>query len=137
MSVPNLPELPQSAGTTSNEAWHPPTHLDVVKHLGAYSRELDAATLNAEQVGQEYAYAKHRYRVAYAEAWLTATGTQEARKQTAILAVEDECFHMEATEQKLKAAKDRVETLRTQISTGQTIHRGVMQEMNAAGLVNP
>lgn len=132
MSEP-LPELPgQPAGTATE--WQPPTQLDVARFLGAYSRALSEATKEADRLGREYAETKKAYRVAYATAFLAdEDGPVKEREQRAALAAVDEQFAMEAKEQELKAARERVDTLKTQISTGQSIGAAIRAEMGLAG----
>ena len=127
-----LPELPQQSGDTA-QGWHPPTQLDVVRYLGAYSRELDQATKDAAALGEEYAQSRKTYRLAYARAYLSATGTIKDREQQAVLDTADEHFHMEATEQRLKAARERIRTLETQIDTGRSLGAAIRAEANLAG----
>lgn len=126
----NLPDVP---GAGHGQTWTPPSQLDVVRYLGAYSRALDEATQDAERISQEYAEAKRDYRVAYARAFLSDGGTVKDREQKALLEAADEQFRAESLEQQLKAARERIETLRTQISTGQSIGAGIRAEMGLGG----
>lgn len=130
----NLPDLPQQSGDTAT-GWHPPTQLDVVRYLGAYSRALDGATKEAAALGEEYAEARKAHRLAYAHAFLCETGTVKDREQKAILACADEQFRMEVTEQRLKAARERIRTLETQIDTGRSLGAAIRAEMGLAGAV--
>lgn len=110
------------------EVWHPPTYLDVARFLSWCSHALDKATLRAEQVAQELPLLRKQYRLAYAEAYLTAEGTVEDRRQQAVRASVDALFEMEVCEQRLRAARDQVDTLRTQISTYQSIGTAIRAE---------
>ncbi|HLU24108.1 MAG TPA: hypothetical protein VKZ58_00180 [Longimicrobiales bacterium] len=131
-----LPELPQRAGDAP-AGWRPPTQMDVAHYLGAYSRELDKATAEVQRLGDEYAEAKAEHRVAYARAYLSAQGTVKDRDAEAVLATANEFIRMEAAEQKLKASRERVQTLRTQIGAGQSIGAAIRAEIGLAGAVGP
>src|SRR5690606_12768515 len=135
-TMTELPELPQRAGDAP-AGWRPPTQMDVAHYLGAYSRELDKATAEVQRLGDEYAEAKAEHRVAYARAYLSAQGTVKDRDAEAVLATANEFIRMEAAEQKLKASRERVQTLRTQIGAGQSIGAAIRAEIGLAGAVGP
>lgn len=128
-----LPELPGQPSGVAAE-WRPPTPMDVARYLGAYSRALDEATAEAKRLGQEYAEARGAYRAAYATAYLSdQVGTVKDRERRADLATAVEFLAVEVAEQKLKAARERIDTLKTQISTGQSIGAAIRAEMSLAG----
>lgn len=129
----NLPELPGQPDAA--DTWHPPTQMDVTRYLGAYSRALDEATADSKRLGQEYAEARKAHRLAKAHAYLKTLGQGSIKDREAItaLAIADEEFAMEAKEQELKAARERIDTLKTQISTGQSIGAAIRAEMSLAG----
>lgn len=128
-----LPDLPQG----DDGDWSVPPQIQVVKWLGTYSRALEDARKAAASVAEEYAEAKKAYRRAYAEAYLSATGPIKEREQRAVLEAEDAQFHLDVTEQRLRAAREHIDTLKTQISAGQTIHKGILAELSTAGLEGP
>src|SRR5690606_25159960 len=86
-------------------------------------------------LGNEYAEARAEHRVAYARAFLSAQGTVKDREAEAMLATANEFIRMEAAEQGLKAARERVQTLRTQIGAGQSIGAAIRAEIGLAGAV--
>lgn len=128
-----MSELPELPGQAAGAEWRPPSPLDVARYLGAYSRELDQARQESSRLGEEYAQAKAGYRVAYARAYLSAVGTIKDRENKAVLETQDELLNLEILEQRLKAARERVDVLETQIRVGQSISALLRSEMGLAG----
>lgn len=108
-----------------------PTQVDIVKRLSELSRLLDAATAEIAELDEAAVRAKSTYEVAFARSFLGVEGPMDQRKQESILACADARFHMDLAEQKVRACRERINTLRTQISTGQSLSAAVRQQFSA------
>lgn len=111
-----------------------PTQNDVVLRLASLSRMLDAATTEIAELDEAAVRAKSRYQVAFARAFLGETGSVDHRKQSAVLACEKEWLDAEIGEQKVRACKERIRTIRDQIEVGRSLNSAVKAEW-AAGAV--
>lgn len=92
-----------------------PTTNDVILRLAELSRLLDAATSEIARLDETAVRAKGRYQVAFARSFLSETGSVDARKQTAVLACQSDWLDAEIAEQKVRACKERIRTIRDQI----------------------
>jgi len=112
--------------------WHPPTPEETIRDIRTYCAQLDEASNNSTRLGSLYAEARQGYRTAHARAMLASVGkgTQRDRDARATLAVVDEQFNMELAEQKLKAARDHIASLRAQLSAAQSIGAWLRAEVN-------
>lgn len=108
-----------------------PTQIDIVKRLSELSRLLDAATVEIAELDEAAVRAKSMYEVSFARAFLGVEGPMDQRKQESILACADERLAMELAEQKVRACRERINTLRTQISTGQSLSAAIRQQFSA------
>lgn len=107
---------------------------DIVKRLSALSRMLDAATAEIAQLDEDAVRAKARHQVAYARAFLNAEGSVDVRKQEAILAVKGDYLDMEIADQKVRACRERIRTLRDQLDVGRSLNAASRAEWAASGL---
>ena len=96
-----------------------PNQTEVVKRLSELSRMLDAATEEIAVCDDKAVKAKGSYEVAYARSFLQSNGSMDVRRQEAILACSDLRLAMEIAEAEVRAIKERINTLRSQISIGQ------------------
>lgn len=110
-----------------------PNQTEVVKRLSELSRMLDAATEEIAQLDDFAVRAKSDYEVTFAKSFLSVEGSMDQRKQTAILASADQKLHMEIAEAQVRAIKERINTLRSQISIGQSLSAAIRQQFSAEG----
>jgi len=108
--------------------------MDVVKRLAELSRMLDKATDEVANFDRDYIEKKSTFEKAYASAFLQSTGSMDIRRYEATLNTADLKFTMEAAEQVLRACKERINTLRAQISIGQTLSAAMRQQFSAEGI---
>lgn len=106
---------------------------EVVKRLAELSRLLDGATGDIEHLDDIAVRLKANYEVAYAKSFLGAEGSMDQRRQIAILACANEKFDMEIAEAQVRSAKERINTLRSQISIGQSVSAAMRQQFSAEG----
>lgn len=98
----------------------------VEQRLAELSKALDDAVKNLAVLDETWVRAKHAYELAYARAYLTAEGkTVDDRKANALPVVADLLFTQELAEAVLRAAKEQVRTLRTQIDVGRSLGAGL------------
>lgn len=111
-----------------------PTVNQVILRLAELSRMLDAATTEIAQLDEAAVRAKARYQVAYARSFLTETGAMDVRKQSAVLACEAHWLDYEIGEQKVRACKERIRTIRDQIEIGRSLNSAIKAEWTASGV---
>lgn len=98
-----------------------PNHAQALERLAELSRLLDKATEEIAQVDEETVIAKQAYEIAYARAFLDAIGSMDLRKQIAIYETQTENLTAELTAARLRAIKERIRTLGTQIEVGRSL----------------
>lgn len=108
-----------------------PNQIDVIKRLGELSRMLDTATSDMLQLDEAAVTAKQSHEVAFAKYFLSASGSIDVRKQMTIVQCSEQKFAMEIAEVQLRACKERINTLRTQISIGQSVSAALRQQFSA------
>lgn len=111
-----------------------PTTNAVIQRLSQLSRMLDDATEEYARLDEEWVRAKAAHQVGYARAFLKSEGSVDARKQLAILEMEGEYFAMELADQKVRACKERIRTLRDQIEVGRSLNSAVKSEWAASAV---
>lgn len=109
------------------------TPNEVVQNLVAISHELDKKTAEIAALDEAAVRAKAAYQVGYARAFLTAEGAVDVRKQTAVIKCEVLWLEMELAEQKLRAARESIRTLRDRLDVGRSIGTAARAEAAAAG----
>jgi len=109
--------------------------VDIETEIGRLNSLLEHATqLMAKRV-RERAECRVRHKVAYARAYLGASGAVEERKQTAVLTVENELRALEVAEAVTDAAQEAGRNLREQLQGLRSInanHRHLL--INATGV---
>ena len=98
-----------------------PNHAQALERLAELSRLLDKATEEIALVDEEAVKAKQTYEIAYARAFLNAIGSMDLRKQIATIETETENLTAELTAARLRAIKERIRTLGTQIEVGRSL----------------
>lgn len=113
------------------------TPQSVVHHLVELSALLDKATDEIAVLDEEAVRGKGAHQVAYARAFLTGTGSVDARKQQAVLECADLWLAYELADAKTRACKERIRTLRDQIEIGRSLNAAVRSEWAASGAMQP
>lgn len=98
-----------------------PNHAASLERLAELSRMLDKATDEIAVLDEEAVRAKQTYEVAYARAFLDAAGSMDLRKQIAIYETQVESLTMELAQAKVRALKERIRTIGTQIEVGRSL----------------
>jgi hypothetical protein len=114
-----------------------PTTHTVILRLSELSRLLDTATTEVAELDEASVLAKSAFEVAYARAFLTSEGAMDIRKQTAVLDTSDAKLNSELAEQKVRACRERIRTIRDQIEVGRSLNSAVKAEWAAAGTGQP
>lgn len=110
-----------------------PEQTRVIKRLAEVSRMLDAATDELAQLDESAVVAKQTFEVAYARAFLQAEGAVDTRKHIATVQTADERLAYELAYAQHRACKERMNTLRNQLSTGQTVSAALRHQFAAEG----
>lgn len=108
-----------------------PTQIEVVKRLSALSRMLEQATDDIAQADEDGVRAKQAFEVAYARAFLNAEGSVDQRKHEATIRTQAERLEYEISFQKHRAVKERINTIRAQLSIGQTLSAAIRSQFVA------
>lgn len=98
---------------------------------------LDAATVEVAELDEAHVLAKAAYEVGFARAFIKAQGAEHFRKQSAVLDMADEKLAMDLAEQKLRACRERIRTIRDQIDVGRSLNSAVKSEWTASGVGQP
>lgn len=109
------------------------TLSDVAERLGQLSRDLDRQTGEAEKLDRAAVDSRHRYEIAYSRAFLSSSGSVDARKHHAIIATEVEKLDAEIADQVLRACRARIATIKVQIETGRSLSAALRAEVSLAG----
>jgi len=110
-----------------------PEQLRVIKRLAEVSRMLDAATEELAQLDENAVEAKQTFEVGYARAFIQAEGSVDMRKHIATVQTAGERLEYELAYAKHRACKERMNTLRNQLSTGQTVSAALRHQFAAEG----
>lgn len=111
-----------------------PNQIDVIKRLSELSRMLDAATEEIARLDHDATTKKAAYERSYAEAFLSSVGSMDLRKYEAVAKCGDAKLDMEIAEQLVRACKERINTLRSQISIGQSVSAAIRQQFSSEGV---
>lgn len=111
-----------------------PTTHQVIKRLSDLSRMLDAATVEVAELDEAAVLAKAAFEVGFARAFIGAEGSMDFRKQTAVLGTADQKLTAELAEQKVRACRERIRTIRDQIEVGRSLNSAVKAEWAASGV---
>jgi hypothetical protein len=82
---------------------------------------LDSATSEAAVLDEEAVRAKASYEVAYARAFIECVGSMELRKQVSVFETQEESLAVDLAAMKLRACRERIRTLHTQIEVGRSL----------------
>lgn len=108
-----------------------PNQTEVIKRLSELSRLLDKATDDVAKLDHDFITKKALYEKSYALAFVESTGSMDLRKYEANLQCATYKLEMELAEQVLRACKERINTLRSQISIGQSVSAALRTQFGA------
>jgi limonene-1,2-epoxide hydrolase len=108
-----------------------PTTNQVILELANLGRQLDAKQVEIRDLDDAAVRARSRYEVAYARAFIAATGAEGLRKQTAILATETQKLDVEIADQVLRAARESIRVLRDRLDIGRSLNSAIRSEWAA------
>ncbi len=108
-----------------------PNQIEIVKRLSELSRLLDAATNDIAIADEVSVRAKQAFEVAYARAFLNSEGSVDQRKHEATIRTQAERLEYEISFQKHRAVKERINTIRAQLSIGQTLSAAIRSQFAA------
>lgn len=109
-----------------------PSPIAVIRRLVELSLLLDKATEEVDVLDDNAVQLKGAHRVAYARAFLDASGPMDVRTQTAISETSEEWFRFEVADQKVRACKERIRTLREQIEIARSLSAALRSEWAAS-----
>ena len=110
-----------------------PNQIEIVKRLSELSKLLDAATAEIAVLDNDATSKKAKYEIGYARTFLNSQGAMDLRKYEALASNADAKLEMEIAEQLVRACKERINTLRSQISIGQSLSAAIRQQFSAEG----
>ena len=110
-----------------------PEQLRVIQRLGEVTRLLDAATDELAVLDEQAVQAKQFFEVEYAREFIKAEGAIDLRKHVATVATAGARLSYELAYAKHRACKERMNTLRNQLSTGQTVSAALRHQFAAEG----
>lgn len=110
-----------------------PTQTEIVLRLAELSRMLDAATVEVRERDEACALTRSAYERAYATAIIASEGPADVRKAQATLDAADAKYALELAEVQHRACRERINTIRSQLSIGQTLSAAVRTQFAAEG----
>lgn len=108
------------------------TPNDVMTHLAALARDLDANVSALEDAELEAARKRHDADLAHSRAFLAAAGSVESRKHEAFVACERLLADADVAEAVVRHLKRRADAIRTRIDVGRTMGSTLRAEMELA-----
>lgn len=107
---------------------------EIAKRLIVLGRHLYAKVAELRTLGEVVANAKKDAKVAYAQAFLSAEGPMDIRKQEAELAAADARLRVDIAEQELSACKEALKAIHAMIDVGRSLSATTRDEMRMAGV---
>jgi hypothetical protein len=107
---------------------------EVASHLLELARQLDAAVKELGRLDSAAVHARSRFEVTYADAFLSADGAMDMKKQRAILATEDEKYTAEMADHLVRVQRELIRAIGTRIEVGRTVSATVRSEISLAGV---
>lgn len=105
----------------------------IAANLIQLSYELDELVGEYRALGEGAAEAKRDAEMAYAKAYMSAGGTVEERKQTAIEATADERYIADLAERKVAGCREAIRAIHARIEVGRTLSATTRDELKLAG----
>lgn len=110
-----------------------PTTNEVILTLAQLGRDLDNKQEEIARLDLDAVRARSRFEVAYARAFIAATGAEGLRKQTAILDTVAAKLDAEIADQVLRAARESIRVLRDRLDIGRSLNSAIRSEWSAQG----
>lgn len=104
----------------------------ILDHLQTISRDLDTAISELERLELAAAKAESAYRVAKAQAFMSAEGAVQAREHQAVIATAVQLIERDSTAAMARVQLQRVKALHARIDVGRTL---ASAEKTLAGVV--
>lgn len=111
----------------------PQNSNEVVKHLGALSRQLDETTQALNDADIESVHAREAAKLAESQAFLTSEGAMDMRKHRAIVATHEVRLTAEVAAATVRGLVRTVHTLQSRIDVGRTYGATLRSEIGLAG----
>lgn len=111
-----------------------PTTNDVVLVLAEIGRSLEHQKAEIARLDEAAVRAKSRFEVAFARAFINASGAEGLRKQTAVLETESQKLDMEISQQQLRAAQEAIRVLRDRLDIGRSLNSAIKSEFAASAV---
>lgn len=108
--------------------------LTIARDLNLLSSDLDQATEDLIEADAHAIEAEHAYKLAYAKAFMEASGAVAVKETVALLASERERWDAEVAKQVLRASKARLDGIRTRIEVARSLSAATRSEMALGGL---
>ncbi|MFG2001756.1 hypothetical protein ACGFNU_21655 [Spirillospora sp. NPDC048911] len=110
------------------------TPNEIAKRLIVLGRQLYAKVAELRDLGEVVSNARKDAKVAYAKAFLEATGPMDVRRQEAELAAADARLTLDIAEQELSACKEALKAIHAMIDVGRSLSATTRDEMRMAGV---
>jgi hypothetical protein len=109
--------------------------ITIARDLSLLSADLDQATEDLIEADAHAVESEHSYKLAYARAFMEASGAVAVKETVALLASEQERWDAEIAKQVLRAAKARLDGVRTRIDVARSLSAMTRSEMALGGFV--
>lgn len=97
------------------------TPAAIAQTLTGIAKDIGNQADAVAEYDAKLAAARSAYRKAYAQAFLTAEGSNDVKRYSAELATADLWFEVEATEQVLRASREALRVLRDRLEVGRSL----------------
>lgn len=111
----------------------PQNSNEVVKHLLALSRELDETTQSLNDADVASVHARETAKLAEAQAFLSAEGSMDIRKNTSIVETHEQRLAADVADATVRGLMRTVRTLQSRIDVGRTYGATLRSEIALAG----
>lgn len=111
----------------------PLTPAEAARVLWQIDGDLQAQTAALLELRRRYPQAVANNRLAYAAAYLAATGTVEDRKQIAVRQSAQQKFDLDTLEQEIAACQDALRVLRDRSEIGRALNSNLKEEIRTLG----
>ena len=109
--------------------------ITIARDLSLLSADLDQATEDMIEADAHAVESEHDYKMAYAKAFMEASGAVAVRETIALIASEQERWDAEVAKQVLRAAKARLDGIRTRIDVARSLSATTRSEMALGGIL--
>lgn len=109
--------------------------IAIARDLSLLAADLDQATEDMIEADMQAVEAEHAYKIAFAKAFIGASGAVTAKETVALLATEQERWESEVAKQVLRAAKTRLDGVRTRIDVARSLSAMTRSEMSLGSVI--